>query len=237
MRKRIGGLTGKTTAKYNGRAVFIGHNAVGFASKRAAPRTSLLWLMAAPMFLDLIWPIFLVLGIEHVRIHPGDTVWTPLDFYDYPWSHSLLMSLVWSLLFGGVYFVFTRYGRGAIVLGIGVFSHWLLDFVVHRPDLPLWPGGPRVGLGLWNHPMATVLIESLLFLGGILVYLQTTRAVDRTGTWAFWSLVIVLAGTYVAAAAAPPPANTRQLAYSALAMYLVPLWAGWADRHRTVAAA
>src|SRR5256885_1119819 len=140
--------------------MFIGHNAIGFASKRLAPRTSLFWLMAAPMFLDLIWPIFLLLGIEHVRIQPGATHLTPLDFYDYPWSHSLAMSIAWGVVFAGLYFAFTRYGRGAIVLFFGVVSHWVLDFITHRPDLPLWPGGPKYGLGLWNKPGIEIVIES-----------------------------------------------------------------------------
>src|SRR5437763_10930689 len=117
--------------------MFIGHNAVGFASKRLAPRTSMLWLMAAPMLLDLLWPLFLVLGIEHVRIAPGNTKFTPLDFYDYPWSHSLLMSIVWGVLFALVYFATSRYAAGAVTLAFGVVSHWIFDFITHRPDLPL----------------------------------------------------------------------------------------------------
>src|SRR5260370_2255637 len=122
--------------------MFIGHNAVGFASKKLAPSTSLLLLMGAPMLLDLLWPIFLLLGIEHVRIRPGATKLTPLDFYDYPWSHSLLMAAVWSILAGVLYFVFTRYKRGAIVIGIGVISPWVPDYPPHRPHLPPWPRRP-----------------------------------------------------------------------------------------------
>src|SRR5712691_11150935 len=143
--------------------MFIGHEAIGFASKRLAPRTSLGWLIAAPLLLDLLWPIFLLLGIEHVRIQRGITRMSPFDFTDYPWSHSLLMSVVWGIAFGGIYWIVTRYGRGAIVLFFGVVSHWVCDLVVHRPDLPLWPGGPKVGLGLWNQPIATVGIESAMF--------------------------------------------------------------------------
>jgi membrane-bound metal-dependent hydrolase YbcI (DUF457 family) len=214
--------------------VFIGHNAVGFASKRIAPRTSMLWLMTAPMLLDLLWPIFLLLGIEHARIAPGITRWTPLDFYDYPWTHSLVMAIVWAVLFAAIYFAFTRYARGAMVLGAGVVSHWVLDFVVHRPDLPLWPGGPKVGLGLWNVPPATIAIEAALFAVAILIYRDTTTPVDRTGSIAFWSLIILLGALYIALASGRPPANERQLAYSALASYLIPLWAWWADRHRAL---
>src|SRR3954470_3350305 len=113
--------------------MFIGHFAVGFASKRAAPDTNLGILMLAPLFLDLLWPIFLLLGIETVRIDPGNTAFTPLDLHDYPWSHSLLMAVVWSLLVGGIVLAAKRSRRGAVVVGLGVFSHWVLDFITHRP--------------------------------------------------------------------------------------------------------
>src|SRR3954470_23167036 len=129
--------------------MFIGHFAVGFASKRAAPDTNLGILMLAPLFLDLLWPIFLLLGIESVRIDPGNTAVTPLDLHDYPWSHSLLMSLVWSALAGGAVWAAVRQFRPALVIAAGVFSHWVLDFVTHRPDMPLYPGSETyLGLGL-----------------------------------------------------------------------------------------
>src|SRR4029077_11692973 len=132
--------------------MFIGHNAVAFAAKRAAPRTSLGTLTAAVMFLDLLWPIFLLLGIEHVRIEIGATIFTPLDFYDYPWTHSLTMATAWGVAFGVVYWLKTKYARGAVVIAVCVVSHWILDLIVHRPDLPLWPGGPKFGFGIWNYP-------------------------------------------------------------------------------------
>src|SRR6185436_7872623 len=120
--------------------MFVGHFAVGLASKRLAPRSSEGVLLLAPLFLDVIWPVFLATGLESVRIDPGNTAFTPLDLHDYPWSHSLVMSLVWSVLFGLGYYAFSRYRRGAVVIGLGVFSHWVFDFVTHRPDMPLWPG-------------------------------------------------------------------------------------------------
>jgi membrane-bound metal-dependent hydrolase YbcI (DUF457 family) len=213
--------------------VFIGHNAVGFGSKGAARRTSLGLLMAAPMLLDLIWPIFLLLGIEHLRIPPiRPTKFTPLEFNDYPWSHSLAMCVVWAVLFAGVYFWRTRYTAGAVTLFFGVVSHWVLDFVTHAPDLPLWPGGPKVGLGLWNYPVATIAIECALFTIGIFVYRGVTEPVDVTGSVSLWGLIVTLALIYIVNAGSPPPTNVRYVAYSALALYLVPLWAAWIDRHR-----
>ena len=143
--------------------MFIGHTAVAFAAKKAAPRTSLGVLMGAVMLLDLIWPVFLLLGIEHVRIHPGETSFSPLRFTDYPWTHSLVTTIGWSILAGLAYWAFTRYWRGALMVGLCVASHWILDFVVHRPDLPLYPHGPKVGLGMWNSPIATVTVEWVMF--------------------------------------------------------------------------
>jgi membrane-bound metal-dependent hydrolase YbcI (DUF457 family) len=214
--------------------MFIGHNAVGFASKGAAPRVSLGWLMAAPMLLDLLWPILLLLGVEHVRIAPGITRFTPLDFYDYPWTHSLLMSCVWGALFAGVYVLRTRDRRAFLTLFLGVVSHWLLDFATHRPDLPLWPGGPKVGMGLWDSPRATVIVESLLFAAGIVIYVRTTRARDRIGSFAFIAFVVFLSAIYVANMTSAPPPNARAIAWAALLTWLFPLWAWWFDAHREV---
>ena len=151
--------------------MFIGHFGVGLAAKRLAPRTSLGTLFFAAQFLDLIWPIFLLLGLEHVWLAPGVTAVSPLDFYDYPISHSLATALVWSAATGIIYFLFTRYRRGALVVGVHVLSHWILDAIVHRPDLPLIPGGrTRVGLGLWNSWSASIAVESVFFVAGLWLY-------------------------------------------------------------------
>src|SRR3954470_21958054 len=133
--------------------MFIGHFAVAFAAKRVAPRTSLGATFVAAQLVDLLWPIFLLLGWEQVRITPSANPFLVLDFTSYPWSHSLAMGLVWGAAFGALYFAVTKYGRGALVVGLLVPSHWILDFFAHRPDLPLYPGGAeRLGLGLWNNP-------------------------------------------------------------------------------------
>ncbi len=214
--------------------MFIGHNAVAFAAKRVAPKTSLGVLMAAVMLLDLIWPIFLLLGVERVRIRRGVTRFSPLDLYDYPWSHSLALSIAWGILFALLYWVVTRYGRGALVIALCVISHWLLDFIVHRPDLPLWPHGPRVGLGLWNSPIATIGIESAMLAIGILIYWDFTAPRDRIGSIAFWAFVVTLAALYIATASGVPPPNWRVLAYMGLSGWLIPFWAAWFDAHREV---
>jgi hypothetical protein len=113
----------------------IGHFAVGLAAKSAVPRVSLAWLLLATQFVDVLWGIFVLLGIEHARIRPGITAASPFDFYYYPITHSLLGGILWALLFGGAYFIFRRYRAGAVMLGLLVLSHWVLDVIAHRPDV------------------------------------------------------------------------------------------------------
>ena len=215
--------------------MFIGHNALAFAAKRAAPRTSLGVLTAAAVFLDLVWPVFLMLGIEHVEIRRGATRMTPLVFSDYPWTHSVVTGIGWSILFAIVYFAVSRYGRGALVVGLLVISHWVLDFVVHVPDLPLYPGGgPKFGLGLWNQPIVAIGIESFLMAVGILIYRDTTKPRDRVGSIVFWAYVVTLAAIYIANASASPPPNILILECMTFTLWLLPFWAAWFDRHREV---
>ena len=213
--------------------MFIGHYAVGFASKRFAPQASLGVLMAAPILLDLLWPIFLLLGWERVRIDPGNTAFTPLDFISYPISHSLLAAAGWATLFALVYYAVSRYAVGAIAIWTGVVSHWVLDFLTHRPDLPLYPGGPKFGLGLWYSPAATIVIEGLMFAAGVFVYARATRRKDAIGAWGFRLFVIGLAAIYVMNIVGPPPPGVTALAIGAFCLSVVMvLWAWWFDRHR-----
>jgi hypothetical protein len=212
--------------------MFIGHFGVALAGKRLAPRASLGSLFFAAEFLDLLWPVLLLAGVEHVRISPGITKMSPFDFYDYPISHSLLTVLGWSLLAATTYFVIRRYFRGAVIIGVGVLSHWVLDFLVHRPDLPLWPHGPRVGLGLWNHTAAAVAIELAIFAVGVWIYLLATEARDRIGLYGFWILIAVLFFGWVSTLLAGPPPSERATAIGSLAMWLLIPWAWWTDRHR-----
>lgn len=216
--------------------MFIGHHAVGLACKRATPRMSLGTLVAAAMFLDLVWPVMLILGLEHVRVRPGGHAFLTLDFYDYPWTHSMLTSAGWAIAFGLVYFAVTRYGRGAVISGLAVFSHWVLDFLTHVPDLPLWPGGPEVGLSLWRSTAGTIVVELLLFAIGLFFYVRTTRARDRIGSVGFISYVVFLLAIYAASITSRPPDDTKVIGMAGLASFLFPLWAWWFDRHRDVRA-
>ena len=213
--------------------MFLGHVAVALAAKRAAPRASLGVLLGAAVFIDLLWPVFLLLGWETVRVAPGITAFTPLDFTSYPISHSLVAVLWWSLFAGIAYFAATRYRNESVTVGVLVLSHWILDFVTHRPDLPILPSdGPKVGLGLWHSVPATLAVELLLFGACLAVYLGTTRARDGVGRWGFWALIAFLAAVYLANAFGPPPPDARSLAWVAMAAWIFPLWAWWADRHR-----
>ncbi|HEY0323191.1 MAG TPA: hypothetical protein VGC66_19695 [Pyrinomonadaceae bacterium] len=128
----------------------------------------------------------------------------------------------------------TKYRPGAVCIFIGVLSHWFLDAVVHIQDLPLYPGdGTLVGLGLWNLPAATIIIESVLFIAGVWLYRNETRAVDRIGRYGFWAFIAFLVLVYIGNAIGPPPADTFTLAIVALSVWLLVLWAWWFDRHRT----
>jgi hypothetical protein len=216
--------------------MFIGHFAVAFAAKRAAPSVSLGTLFVACELVDLIWPVFLLLGIETVRIAPGNTAFTPFDFIHYPWTHSLAMGVLWALFFSSLYFLVRKDARGAIVVGALVLSHWFLDALVHRPDLPLVPGGAaRIGLGLWNSVAATLAVEGLMFAAGLFLYLRITRAKDRVGAIGLWALVIFLLAAYAAAAFGPPPPNVQAVAWAGIVGGIVTaLWGYWVDRHREV---
>ena len=213
--------------------MFIGHYGLAFAAKRAAPRTSLGALTFAAQFLDELWPILLLLGVEHVRIVPGLMAANPLDFTYYPFSHSLAMAIVWGGVVGGICYVRSRYGRGALVMAILVVSHWFLDLVMHRPDLPLWPGesSPKFGWGLWNSVAGSYAIEFAIYAIGIWLYVRGTRAVDKIGSWGLWAYIIVLALIYVASNGSPPPSETA-LAWTALAIWLFVPGAWWVDKHR-----
>jgi hypothetical protein len=214
--------------------MFIGHFGVALAAKKAAPRTSLGTLILSAQFADFLWPIFLLLGIEHVRIAPGITKVSPLDFTDYPISHSLLMVMVWAVLCGGIYYALRHYKRGAVVVAAAVLSHWVLDFIVHRPDLPLRPGGAaRVGLGLWNSLPASITAEVLFFGAGVWIYLRCTRASDNVGRYGFWAFIGFLFFGWLSTLFAGAPPNLASIAWGGMAMSLTAIWGWWADKHRT----
>lgn len=213
--------------------MFIGHFGVAFGAKAVAPKTSLGSLFLAAQFIDLLWPTFLLVGVEEVRIAPGITRVTPLDFVHYPISHSLLAVIGWGALFAAVYLLLRRYPRGAIVLGLAVVSHWVLDVIVHRPDLPLYPGSTQLfGLGLWSSVGATLAVELPILAAGLWLYLRTTAASDAVGRWALWGLAVFLLAIYLANIFGAPPPNVTTLAWVGQAQWLLVAWGYWVDQHR-----
>lgn len=216
--------------------MFIGHFAVALAAKKAAPRTSLATLIAASQLVDLLWPLFLLLGWEHVRIDPGNTAVTPLDFYDYPITHSLAGAVGWSVLFGALYYMRRKLSREALIVAGVVFSHWLLDLLTHRPDLPLWNNASmKFGLGLWNSVAGTMIVEFGLFAAGAYLYATSTTAKTQTGTYALAGLLAFLVVTHLGNLFGPPPPGVDMIANAGHAMWLFVLWGWWIERNRTSA--
>jgi membrane-bound metal-dependent hydrolase YbcI (DUF457 family) len=214
--------------------VFIGHFAVGFAAKRAAPRASLAALLLAALFADVLWPVLLAVGAEEVRIAPGDTVYTPLEFVSYPWSHSLLMLIVWGGFFAAYYRNRPGGRRTGLIAALVVVSHWVLDWITHRADMPLWPRGPRLGLALWNSVAGTMTVEIAMFVIGVVIYARSTRARDRIGSVGLWAFVVLLLGYYVFGSInrTPPPSIQAIWISAPIATAIILIWAGWFDRHR-----
>jgi membrane-bound metal-dependent hydrolase YbcI (DUF457 family) len=213
--------------------VFIGHFGLAFGAKRAAPATSLGVLFAACQLADLLWPTLLLLGYERVEIRPGITRFTPLDFVSYPYSHSLVALCGWGLAFGAIYTVLRRARISAFVtLALLVVSHWLLDYVTHRPDMPITiSGADRVGLGLWNSIPGTLAVEFAIFAIGLAVYLRQTEPRDRVGSIGLWSLVGFLLVVYLGSSFGPPP-TPAAIAWSAESLWLLVIWGYWIDNHR-----
>jgi hypothetical protein len=214
--------------------MFVGHLAAALVAKKVEPRLPLTALVAATFGLDLLWPAFLLAGVEVVHVQPGITAFTPLDFESYPWSHSLLLASAWGALAAWIA-ARTSTARAGLVIFALVVSHWVLDFVSHRPDLPLWPGGPKAGLGLWYSIPATVAVEGALLAAGLVVYTRVAPARDRMGHVALWSFVIVCTAIWISGPFSPPPPSIPAIAAVGLGGgALLVLWARWIDKHRPV---
>jgi hypothetical protein len=216
--------------------MFIGHFAVGLAAKKASPKINLGLLFIACQLLDLIWPVLVLLGVEKVSVDPTSTVVTPFDFSHYPYSHSLLMAIIYGLIFGFVFWSIKKSLKAGIVLGLVVISHWGLDLLTHRPDLPLYFDGLKVGLGLWNSVIGTFIVEFGIFITGIILYLKASPLVTKKRKIIFWSLIGFLSLMYIGNIFGPkPPIDTHSnaIAGPALATWLIVLWGYFADKVKT----
>lgn len=213
--------------------MFLAHFGIGFGAKAAAPKVSLGSLFLAAQFIDLLWPTLLLLGIERVNIITDGARQPPLDFVYYPYTHSLLAVIGWAVLVAAIYYIARCSRIGAVVLGLAVVSHWLLDLVVHYPDLPLYPGNsPLLGFGVWSSPVVAMTLEFSIFAAGLWLYLRGTMASDATGKWALWSLVAMLVISHIANAFGPPPPSATAIAWVGQAQWLLVAWGYWVDSHR-----
>ena len=213
--------------------MFIGHFGTGLAAKKLDSKISLGTLFLAAQFIDLLWPIFLLLGIEKVIIEPGNTSFTPLNFISYPYSHSLFGVLIWSLLFGSIYYLNRKNIKSALLLAALVMSHWILDLITHRPDLLIIPWSDiKVGFGLWNSVIFTMLIEGSIFGVGAYFYISSTKAENKKGKIGLWSLLAFLVIIYLMNIFGSPPPSEKAIAVAGLFQWLLIGWAYWIDKNR-----
>jgi len=213
--------------------MFIGHFGVGLAAKKIDSKPSLGTLFIASQFIDLLWPVFLLFGLEKVQIEPGNTAMTPLNFISYPYSHSLFGVLVWAVLLGGLYYILKKNFKTSLLLGLLVISHWTLDLFTHRPDLQLLPWSDfKMGFGLWNSVALTIIVEGFIFILGAYFYLSATKSKNKKGSYGAWSLLIFLVLIYVRNVFGTPPTDTNALAIVGMFQWLLVAWAYWIDRNR-----
>jgi membrane-bound metal-dependent hydrolase YbcI (DUF457 family) len=209
----------------------VGHLAVGFAAKRAVPSVRLPWLIAAGIALDLLFPIFVLIGIEHFRIVPGANKFNPLMLDFYPWSHSLVMACVWGVALAVLARARGIAVKGAAVIAALVVSHWVLDFASHTPDMPLWPGdSPKFGLGLWNSLPAIFLVEGALWITALIIYLRTAPLASRGARIAFWSFIGLMTFLWIAGPWSPAPPSPQAVALSGLIQWLAIPWMAAVER-------
>jgi hypothetical protein len=211
--------------------MLIGHYGAALALKSAERRVSLGVLFVATQFVDILWIVLVLAGVEKVRLAPGGTADAPIEFTAYPWSHSLVMSVVWA---AGAFLLVRllpiykgpRHTRAALVVAACVLSHWFLDLPMHRPDLPIGFHGPYAGFGIWNNRTLGILVEAATLIAGYWIYRRKARPNYGLLVLALFLLVVLIINTY-----GPPPQNVAALASSGLAFYVfVAAVAWWLDR-------
>jgi len=222
--------------------MFLGHYGAALALKRAEPKVSLGTLFVATQLADVLWGAFLLLGWEHVRMLPDDNPLLTLQFYDYPISHSLVGALGWGLAAAAIYYSWptrdtTRHWQASALVGAAVASHWLLDLVVHVPDLPLAGNdSPKVGLGLWRHFGLSVALELLVLAAGLAIYVRGRSRRHPVRPVRLGLVLVLLVGTYAASLFGPPPPSVAAIGLGDLGfLLLIGFLAAWADRASTPA--
>ena len=219
--------------------MFVGHYAVGLAAKPIAPRVSLAILILSAVLADALWIAFFTAGLEQVVIEPGIMATNSLNLVSVPFSHGLVMDVVWAVVLGGIYFGARRDSRGAWMIVAVVLSHWILDVVSHRPDMPLAPGiDLRFGLGLYNSRMATFLVEGTLWFTALVVYVRATRPRGRSGVYGFWLTIAILTALWLVSLRGDPPPSLFVLAvFNVILVAVIQAWSAWMDRARTLKSA
>jgi membrane-bound metal-dependent hydrolase YbcI (DUF457 family) len=216
--------------------MFLGHYGLALGVKKAAPQISLVTLFVAVEFVDILWPFFLLFDVEQMKVHPGITEVTPFEFVHYPYTHSLVMGVVWGLAAGLGYWFFKKDTKSAVIVGLAVLSHWFLDLVVHTADLPLTiTGSEKFGFGLWNSLSMTLLVEGIIFFAGVYMYATSTKALNNKGKWGLWSLVAFFVTANLYNMFGPPPEDSIMVLFiSFLVLQVIVLSLAYlTDKNRT----
>ena len=204
--------------------MFVGHYGIALAARGCERRIPLWAYFLAVQWVDILWCVLVYLGVERVHVQPGLNPSSPLVFDYYPYTHSLLAALLWAAAAYGAYRLLAR-GAGshaaALMLAVAVLSHWPLDLLVHLPDLPLVSGPHKVGLGLWNHPLAECAVELLLLIAGLALYFRRSPHLSRARRVALVALCAGIAAVQLAGSFGPPPPSVKVMALSGLVLYLV----------------
>jgi membrane-bound metal-dependent hydrolase YbcI (DUF457 family) len=218
--------------------LFVGHYGVSFVAKAHRQEIPLWLLFLAVQLIDVFWALFVLLGIERVRIVPGYTASSPLDLYYMPYTHSLLGAALWSIAFGLACVLIYRWNRVAgVIAGLAVFSHWVLDLLVHRSDLALYDSHAKMGLGLWNYKWPEFALEVLILFIGIYLYMCSTRAAGGIGRYGFIGFAVIMFVIQASQFFMPPPPSANTVAISALFAYgLFTGTAAWLERKRVLVA-
>ena len=202
--------------------MFVGHYGVAFAARGAEKRLPLWVYFLAVQWVDLVWAVLIYFGVEQVHIQPGVNPSGPLVFDYYPYTHSLAAGVAWAAIAFMGYRVLTRMKgsqRVAGFLALAVLSHWFLDLIVHQPDLPLYPGGLKVGLGLWNFPMIELAVELVLLAAGLIYYFKKSPELSKKRRIAMVVLCLFITAIQLAADFGPPPQSIKVMGVSGFVLY------------------
>jgi membrane-bound metal-dependent hydrolase YbcI (DUF457 family) len=210
--------------------MLAGHYSAAFLAKALEPRLPLWILAIAVQLIDVLWAVLVLAGIEHLRVDPSLPS-NPLDLYDMPYTHSLLGALAWAALAAAAVFAWRREWLVSLVVAGAVASHWLLDWVVHRPDLLLWGGSAKHGLGLWNFPVVAIGVESLLLIASAWVLLRS-RSGNRSQRRGVVAMTSSLLAVQVVLTVGPPPLGPLAVAGSALVLFAAVAWGAWRVERR-----